>query len=77
MIYPKGVIFFHEFSSESILKDQINKKSTDGVNRAFYKFFNENKINYKAKFLYGNLALILPNVKNKLFSFFVISILLM
>lgn len=60
-----GVVFSHEFFQRELHGDKIKGKSSNGVCRAFKLFFEEKRIDYKAKFLYGNTALIVPRVKGK------------
>ncbi|MHA1267687.1 MAG: TylF/MycF/NovP-related O-methyltransferase [Candidatus Helarchaeota archaeon] len=59
-----GVIFSHEFAKYAINQDGKIKSSkfVDGPMRAIAEFFEKNKINYKAKYLRGDLGIIIPHI---------------
>jgi len=58
---PRGVVFSHEFADEFIDVDgRIEDAPGEDVARAFRLFFDQHGVSYRAKFLTGCLAVLVP-----------------
>jgi len=58
---PRGLVFSHEFAGEFIDADGLIEEAPgEDVARAFRSFFGQHGVSYRAKFLTGCLAVLVP-----------------